>query len=183
MNEIPSDILCWNAFRSGDRQAFENLFRGYYPLLLQYGTKICPDRDLVNDCIQDLFIELWQSKANTPVQSVKAYLLRALKYKLFRNLKTTQAVQSADAWQENMPFEISHDHFIVKREEEKARTGRVTDAVRNLPSRQKEIIYLKIYQQLSYEEISEVMGINYQVARNLFSQSLRSLRQFLTESR
>ena len=179
LNEIPSDILCWNAFRAGDRQAFEHLFRKYHPVLFQYGTKICNDQDQVNDCIQDLFVEIWQSNANTPVQSVKAYLLRSLKYKLFRQFKSVRPMHDVEAWEENVPFELSHDHFIERREEERSRATQVTQAVSNLPSRQKEIIYLKIYQQLSYEEISEVMGINYQVARNLFSQSLKTLRSLI----
>ena len=179
MNDTPSDILCWNAFRSGDRQAFESLFRRYYPILLQYGTKIYPDKERVNDCIQDLFIELWQSKASTPVQSVRAYFLKAIKYKIFRLFKTSKPHLHIDEWQETLPFELSHDHFIITREDELSRVKTITDAIENLPGRQKEIIYLKIYQQLSYEELSEVMNINYQVARNLYSQSLRSLRQLL----
>jgi RNA polymerase sigma factor (sigma-70 family) len=173
--DTPSDISNWNAFRSGDREAFEYLFRSYYPLLVQYGTKICPEKEKVDDCIHDLFIELWQSKTQSPVLSVKAYLLKALKYKLFRQLRITQSNFRLEGTGEG-PFEFSHDHFIVSREEEQHRSKRVIEAVTKLPGRQKEIIYLRIYQQLSYEEISEVMGINYQVARNLFSQSLRSLR-------
>jgi RNA polymerase sigma factor (sigma-70 family) len=51
--------------------------------------------------------------------------------------------------------------------------------VNQLPARQKEIIYLRIYKGLSYEEISQVMQLNYQVVRNLLSQALKSFRKII----
>lgn len=177
MNDNSDDISLWNAFKDGDREAFDNLFRRYYPMLVLYGSKICPDKDIVDDCIQDLFIELWQSKSPTEVQSVKAYFLKALKYKLFKRLKGIRPAQFDDNLEENM--EISHDQFMVSREDEQHTAKKIINAINQLPGRQKEIIYLRIYQGFSYEEISEVMNINYQAARNLFYQSIKSLRQIL----
>lgn len=177
LNESHTDMLWWNAFKEGDRQGFDNLFRRYYPILLQYGLRITSDKELVSDCIQDLFIELWQSRSSTSVQSVKAYLLKALKYKLFRQFRGGNLTQSDTFIETN--FELSHDQFLVAKEEEAQTTARVVAAINQLPNRQKEIVYLKIYQGLSYEELSDVMGINYQVARNLFYQSIKSLRALL----
>lgn len=176
MNDYRDDIDWWNAFKKGDRDAFDNLFRRYYPVLTQFGSKICTDREMLEDAIQDLFIELWQSRSTTPVQSVKAYFFKALKYKLFRQIRLqnqqAQRLNSPD----QIPFTLPHEHFIVRGEEDAQRTRQIQEAIDSLPARQKEIIYLRIYQGLGYEEISEVMNINYQVARNLFYQSVKSLR-------
>jgi len=131
---------------------------------------------MLEDAIQDLFIELWQSKANTPIQSVKAYFLKALKYKLFRQFKNSRSIEQVSQAVETIGFTISHDHFIVQREDEMGTLRKISSAINRLPARQKEIVYLRIYQELTYDEISEVMNINYQVARNLFHQSLKSLR-------
>lgn len=176
MNDYRDDIDWWNAFKKGDREAFDNLFRRYYPVLTQFGSKICTDREMLEDAIQDLFIECWQSRSTTPVQSVKAYFFKALKYKLFRQIRLqnqqAQRLNSPD----QIPFTLPHEHFIVRGEEDAQRTRQIQEAIDSLPVRQKEIIYLRIYQGLGYEEISEVMNINYQVARNLFYQSVKSLR-------
>jgi RNA polymerase sigma-70 factor (ECF subfamily) len=174
LNDNPADILLWNAFKHGDREAFDNLFRRYYPMLVLYGARLCPDKDIVDDCIQDLFIELWQSKAATEVQSVKAYFLKALKYKLFRRLKNKLPAQTGNNTEETIV--LSHDQLIITREDELYTAKKIISAINELPGRQKEIIYLRIYQDLNYDEISEVMNINYQVARNLFYQSIKSLR-------
>lgn len=173
------DIDLWSAFETGDQRAFAELFRRHYTLLYQYGCKLSVHNTVVEDCIQELFAELWQNKPTATIQSVKAYLLTALKYKIFRTYRKAPA-QSFEEVNSHLPFEISHDNFMVSQEEDRLKTNRIITALQQLPSRQKEIIYLKIYQNLGYDEISEVMGINYQVARNLFSQSIKSLRKILS---
>jgi len=177
LNDYRDDIDWWNAFKKGDREAFDNLFRRYYPVLTQFGSKICTDREMLEDAIQDLFIEFWQSRSTTPVQSVKAYFFKALKYKLFRQIRLQNQQSQRTSSPDQAPFTLPHEHFIVRGEEDAQRTRQIQEAIDRLPARQKEIIYLRIYQGLSYEEISEVMSINYQVARNLFYQSVKSLRQ------
>ena len=181
-NELPdllTDIDLWHSFKAGDKDAFGELFKRHYSALFQYGAKLCQDRTIVEDCIQELFIELWQNKPATAVRSVKAYLLTSVKYKLFKFHRANPASKSSAEIQDNAGFELGHDTFLVGREDEQKKAENILAALNRLPARQKEIVYLRIYQALDYEEISEVMGINYQVARNLFSQSIRSLRKFL----
>lgn len=179
MRNLNGDIDLWNAFKTGDREAFGEIFRRHYPLLLQYGSKICTDNTVVEDCIQELFTELWQNKPVSEIQSVKAYLLVAVKYKIFKTYRNHPAIKSFEEASDNTPFEISHENFLVANEDDRQKAMLIINALKDLPARQKEIIYLKIYQNLRYEEISEVMGINYQASRNLFSQALKSLRKLL----
>ena len=174
----PTDIELWNAAAGGSQQALGELFRRYYGLLFQYGNKICSDTALLEDTIQELFAELWQKGPNQSVQSVKAYLLQALKFKLYKYFRDQKRVQSVDETS-NEPFELSHDHFIMSGEEDSERMKKLINALNQLPARQKEIIYLKIYKGLSYEEVSEIMQINYQVVRNLLCQALKSFRKLL----
>jgi RNA polymerase sigma factor (sigma-70 family) len=178
----PQDTANWEAFKSGDRNAFEKIFREMHPGLLQYGTRICPDRELLEDAIQDLFLEIWQSRSNASVLSVKAYLLKALKYKLFRMMKAAPGKNLQTLDEQDIGFSFSHDHLLVQKEEEKIRSHKLQQALETLPARQREIVYLRIYQGLEYAEISEIMAINYQVARNLFYQSMKTLRQYFFEN-
>ena len=173
-----SDIELWDLFVQGKKEALGEIFKRYYPLLFQYGGKICPDAATLEDCIQELFTELWQKKSNTPIQSVRAYLLQALKYKLyksFRNKKMTAGLKE----NEDDYFEFSHEMFLINRYEDEQRLKKIANAINQLPARQKEIIYLKIYKGLSYEEISEIMEINYQVVRNLLCQALKTFRKLI----
>lgn len=174
------DIHYWQTFIQGDREALGWLFRQYYPDLFRYGHKICPDPVVLEDCIQELFIDLWQSKNPPPTISVKAYLLKAMKYKLLKVLrkKSTNTQLHSDL-SEHSVFEISYEDFIIGKQESEERNAKVVQAMNQLTNRQKEIVYLKFYQNLGYEEISEIMNINYQVARNLLYQAVKAMKNIL----
>ena len=173
------DIALWEAYQKGDHDSFALLFRRYYEALVKYGSKLTSNSDVLEDCIQELFTELWQNKSQTQVQSVKAYLFKSLKYKLYRanQRKTTGPFNENHS---DVMFELSHETLLVGREQDAEKTARVLQALAQLSNRQKEIIYLKFYQELNYEEVSEIMNINYQAARNLLYQSIKSMKKLLT---
>src|SRR5690606_21215281 len=78
----------WSQFKSGNKKALESIYRSYINDLINYGYKITPDADLIKDAIQDLFIELWKSRENLcNVIEPKFYLFKALRNKLYRDLK------------------------------------------------------------------------------------------------
>jgi RNA polymerase sigma factor (sigma-70 family) len=174
-----ADIMLWTSLKKGDRDALGKLFSIYYPLLIKYGSKLCTDPGLLEDCIQDLFADIWQSKAAPEVESVKAYLFKALKYKIFKKQHNRLFKSYSAELPDEMAFEISHETFLVEQQENRDRAGKLIDVLSQLPNRQREVIYLKIFQELSYEEVSHIMNINYQVCRNLMSQAIKTLRKFL----
>jgi RNA polymerase sigma factor (sigma-70 family) len=181
LNTADQDITLWESFRNGDKEAFASLFRAHYDALFRFGNKFTTDTELLEDCIQELFIELWQARSRAPVLSVKAYLLKSLKYKLLKAFRKQGKVVSLNENGE-WNFEWSHESFLIDKQESDDKKQMVIKALGRLSSRQKEIIYLKYYQNLSYEEVSEIMNINYQVARNLLYQAIKSLKTLLAGS-
>jgi len=170
--------VLWESFRNGDKEAFATLFKEHYETLYRYGSKFTGNAALLEDAIQELFIELWQAKSRTPVVSIRAYLLKSLKYKLLKGFRQKGRIISLTA-SPDISFEWSHEHFLIAQQETAEKKQSVLDALARLSNRQKEIIYLKFYQNLSYEEVSEIMNINYQVARNLLYQAIKSLKSLL----
>lgn len=173
------DIDLWNAFASGDRDAFSLLFRRFYPLLFQYGSKITSNKELLEDAIQELFLELWQKPTAQPLQSVKAYLLQSLKFKLYKTFRKKDFL-STGADEDIFGFELSTETVLIEKEEDEERTRKILTALAQLSPRQKEVIYLKIYKGLSYEEVCEVMQLNYQVVRNLLYTALKAFKKLCT---
>jgi RNA polymerase sigma-70 factor (ECF subfamily) len=147
-------------------------------MLFQFGAKLTNKEELCEDCIQELFVELWNNKSKSQLQSVKAYLFKALKNKLLHALYqpgTTTALP------EDYGVEVSYEALFMAFRENEERSARVAKGLEQLSNRQKEIIYLKYYQQLSYEEVGEIMNISYQAARNLLYQSVKTLRSILNQ--
>lgn len=179
MKAAKSDTVLWDAYKQGDREAFSELFRKYYSPLYLYGHKIVQDPAILEDCIQELFLELWKSRNQVVVVSVKAYLFKSLKYKIFRVL-SQRKIHPESILKEEMSFELSHDTLMIHKEEEQERAKQVVKAFEQLSNRQKEVIYLKYYLGLSYEEVSEIMEINYQVARNLLYLAIRAMKKMIS---
>lgn len=177
MNTAKSDTFLWEAFKKGDKESLGLIFQRFYPSLYNYGSKITNDTSQLEDTIQELFAELWQNRSQTQVQSVKAYLLMALKYKLFRQLKNKKKFTAE--LPEDIHFEISYESLKISLEEDEIKARKVINGLSQLSNRQKEIVYLKFYQGLTYEEISEIMQINYQASRNLLYQAVKSLKTIL----
>jgi RNA polymerase sigma-70 factor (ECF subfamily) len=78
-----------------------------------------------------------------------------------------------------MRFELSHETLLIEDEESIEKAHRLSIALQKLSRRQKEIIYLKYYQELSYAEVCDIMDINYQIARNLLYQSIKVLKKIM----
>lgn len=86
---------------------------------------------------------------------------------------------SVDHDQSDGLFELSHEDFLIEKDEHARKSMHLRSAIEQLSSRQKEILYLKYYQDLSYDEVSEIMNINYQVARNLLHQAIKSMKKLI----
>jgi len=173
-----NDIILWESFLKGDAPSLGILFKKYYSPLIQYGNKICKHTQLLEDSIQDLFLEIWRKKNDIPIVSIKAYLFGALKYKLLKQIRegNTGSIDLLD----DHEFVLSRESFMITTEEEKAISDQLVRALAQLSNRQREVVYLKFYHQLDYEEVSAIMHINYQATRNLLYQAVKSLRRSLS---
>ncbi|WP_420150710.1 RNA polymerase sigma factor [Spirosoma sp.] len=172
----------WKAFMADDETALRKLMERFYATLTNYGSKYTKDREVVKDCIQELFIDLWYHRHQlVQPNSVKAYLLTSLRRRLFRQLnKSIFSIVSDSALEnESFQFESSPDLILIERESIVRQAQQVAHYLNELPRRQREIVYLKYYQNLSRDEIAEVMGITQQSVSNLLQKALQTLRQVI----
>lgn len=173
--ENPSDEILWSLYLKGDKEAFEQIYRRYYPLLLNYGCRLSHDQDLIQDCIQNLFMKLMsKSRTLSDTPSVKGYLLKA-----FRN----NLLDSLEKKEKHHKFifidEIPETHHTTTEEEFalKEDIDNLLLAYQELSVKQKEILYLFYIKGISHKEISCILDINYQSSKNRLSQSLVQLRK------
>jgi len=174
------DYFLWERFKSGDREALSKIFYANYQLLYNYGLRLYDEPAFIKDCIQELFSELI-SKISTlgPTDNIRFYLLASFRRKVFEKLKGDRTLNFSDKQETPSQTETEHSpeaRWII-REQEKGNAQKINRLVNNLHAREREAIYLKFYNNLSYEEITQIMGINYQSARKLVYRALRSLRE------
>ncbi|MBT29075.1 MAG: RNA polymerase subunit sigma [Thalassobius sp.] len=177
------EIQAWNAFRKGDKLAFEKIFNDHIRILYKYGSRFTTDSALVEDCIQELFLDLWNKRDRIgDTDSVKRYLLGALRRRIIRKLQQKTPLNShVDTENYDFQLEANLEEILINSELQDEKRRKVTQAFEKLSKRQKEVIYLKYYQELSYKEIEEALGINYQSVRNLLHNALKSIKAVLPQ--
>jgi hypothetical protein len=174
------DALLWQAFKRGERSAFETLLQQYYPMLLNYGVRFYRDKEFVKDSVHDLFVEIWNRREHlSDVGSVKSYLLQALRKNIIRESGRLKWFREADEISEKLNFDVEFNietHFI-SREIETETLQKLQMELDKLTKRQREAIFLRFTQDLPYEEIASIMAINYRSVINLIHEAIKSIRQ------
>nr|WKN34896.1 RNA polymerase sigma factor [Tunicatimonas sp. TK19036] len=166
----------WDRYRKGDKLAFEQLYYQHVNRLFDYGMRITRDTALVEDCIQDLFSDLWEKREQVnAVSSVTSYLLVSVRRRITRKLSTQQknALQTySDFYCHSQDF---HPQWSEHIDEEKL--IHLRQAFSKLSDKQKEVIYLRFYNQLSYEDIAEIMSVQVKAIYKLMARAIQVLRE------
>ena len=174
----------FTAFRGGDRNAFSELYRLTFNQLLRYGTVICSDRRLVENTTQEFYLRMLQHPEKLDhVINFKLYLFKSIKQNLLHEMSKKQRraviLQMASAPPDSEPCREAQ-LVIEEASEEKIRWLKCQlDA---LPSRQREVIFLRFYEGFTYNKIAEITSLPAQVARNYVARALKKMRQNLNSS-
>ncbi len=184
MKRTEATDFTWLAFLSGDQNAFTRIYQHYTPSLMAYGAKFVSDEQVIDDAVQDVYIELYVKRARLgpSIKNLKAYLFASLKNALLKKLRKQKNFPTLSLDSLILPdFSIEYDiqNQLIDAEISQERSARMQKATSNLSPKQKEIIYLKFEEELAYNEISDVMKISIESARKQLYRALTSLREQL----
>lgn len=177
-----SDEEVWSKFKTGDEDAFIYIYRTYFQQLYQYGQQFTCDLTLIEDLIQDLLIELRKNRktlGNAP--SIKFYLFKSLRRKISRSHKHKKLIyfQDIHAFQSFYLAPPCEAKLMKTQLDQQKRTA-LEAAFQKLAPRQREAIYYYFFQEMSYEEVAAIMGLNHlKSARNLIYKAIDSLKKQL----
>jgi RNA polymerase sigma factor (sigma-70 family) len=136
--------------------------------------------DFAQDCLQDFFIDLWNRRENLEEpQSIKAYLVASYRRRLFKEKERSfwhkRVTDLEDEYDVEVQFNI--ESYLINNETEHETLLKLKHHLESLSKRQREALYLRFYQELEYDEISQIMAINHHSAINLVYESLKLLRK------
>ena len=180
------ELNYWYKFVDGDLNALSVLFTHYTKCLFSYGIKVYHDEELVKDSIQDVFIQLIQSrhilKRN---EKIRGLIYKMLRNKIIDEIKLINRSKKIDHLIFNSihSFEADAENQYILFEEENNKSHRITAALTQLSTHQREAMFLKFSDGLSYELISQIMGISIASTRTLIYRSLKQLRIELSEGK
>ena len=166
------------AYRQGDQNAFMSLYDMYAEMLLNYGLCITSDKELVKDCVQDVFIKLISKSQDLQVTKVTSYLLISLRNRLLdefrrKNYMTETAVE--DIRISSTTVEDVENSYILD-ESSLNNVRKVQILMDELTPRQRQVFTLYYIEQRKYEDICDIMQMNYHSVRNLVHRGRLTLR-------
>ncbi len=176
---MENDQILWKGLREGDKGMLLALYKKYYHSLLFIGLKEIKDAQLVKDSIQQLFLNLWEKRTSIEeARNIRSYIitsfLRKLNYDWKRSGKTGSLQVVWNNFSEDPQPNPEED--LVRKDEQFHLFKLLMLHINELPNRQKELIVLKFYEGLSYDEIVLKTGLSHRTVYNKIHEGLKKLK-------
>lgn len=172
----PTDVLL-AAFQAGDLSAFSKLYDAHINILFNYGLKLTLDKELLKDCIHDIFVKLYVKRDELGcIDNFRSYLFISLKNKLCDELRRRMYMSETPVEDVNAVSALDVEKGYLEEEKRRWEVSKVKHLLGQLPPRQREALTLYYLEEKKYEDICVIMNMNYQSIRNLMHRGLTKLR-------
>ena len=165
------------SFQAGNMAAFSQLYNLHINVLFNYGLKLTIDKELLKDCIHDIFVKLYTKKDELgTIDNLRSYLFISLKNKLCDELRRRMYMSDTAVEEVSIstPTDVEDDY--MEEEQRKNEFSLVRRLLDQLSPRQREALTLYYIEEKKYEDSCEIMNMNYQYVRNLMHRGLTKLR-------
>lgn len=162
--------------------AFSQLYTKYVSNLHAYGTSLGFASDVCMDAIQDVFCKLYLRKDELRhIYNIGFYLFRSLRNRLIDLQKQQYTTENIDDESLAFSVEVSVADLLEDEEERLLLKEKVERLLSILTNRQREAVYLRHMEELDYNQIAEIMGMNAASVRKLVYRALEVIRKHTTE--
>lgn len=184
--EFKSDREIWQEFKKGSEAAFNYIYRKYAADLYNFGHQITPDCQHVQDCMQNLFIDLRRRREKlSDVTSIKAYLYRGLYHEVLRKMEKERRFKPMGEGLEDdrnavkfFRIELSFEEKLINHEISEEARERLVKVLNSLTLKQRKALLLFYAEGFSYSEVAETMSLkNSKSARKLIYRAIAAARE------
>lgn len=178
MKVIESDIA--TGLRNGNAVVFETLFRDYYERLCNYANTMIYDIDEAEEMVQSTFLNIWEKREEILVHtSMKSYLYRAVHNNCLNRIKHEKVKQNHnDEYKYINEKALDYDsHEMVTNELEQ----QINDAIASMPPQCQRVFRLSRFENLTYNEIADQMGLSVKTVDHHMVKALKILREKLKD--
>ncbi|MFW5832383.1 MAG: RNA polymerase sigma factor [Prolixibacteraceae bacterium] len=177
------DKKIWDDFRRGESYALSHIYYQHAQLLFRYGKKFCTDDELVKDTIQDLFFDLIRTRKNLgETDNICFYLMASFRRKLAKAINRRLPLEYNNNNEMIADIVYSAEYDFINKEELTQREETVKKALAKLTPKQREILFYRFTCNFEYEQICEIMKLQYDSARKQVSRALKALKDILSGS-
>jgi RNA polymerase sigma factor (sigma-70 family) len=178
------DSLILNALKEDDDKPLNHLFEFYYNRLYRAGLRWCADGSLTEECIQDVFLDLWLYRQSLgTILSLENYLKISLRRRIFKKLKQIDPLSNSANFDFEMTPSIlsteSYETILIQQQTDDLSKQRLLNALETLTQKQRDIIHLKYFETLSYKDIADKTGVEIGTLYKLLHDAVKKLKIIL----
>ena len=174
---------------NGNTRAFDELLFRHQSKLFSYILFVVRDREIADDLFQETFVKVitkLQEGKYSPSGKFSAWMMRIAHnviMDLYRGLKVQKIVDTSD---DNDLSNISTNDFYSMDIESQYVNAQVLKDVKKLmnflPASQREVVYMRYYQQLSFKEIAEMTNVSINTSLGRMRYAILNLRRMVKEN-
>jgi RNA polymerase sigma factor (sigma-70 family) len=177
------DKKIWDDFRKGENYALSHIYFQHVQMLFRYGKKFSQDDELIKDTIQDLFFDLIRTRKNLgETDNICFYLMASFRRKLAKGVNKKKPLEYSEDQELTAEIVYSVEHDLIDKEELSQRETAVKQALAELSPKQREILYYRFTCNFDYDQICEIMKLQYDSARKQVSRALKAMKKILSGS-
>lgn len=176
-----NDSLLWDNFLSGDEEAYACIYKQYVQALFSYALQFTSDRELIKDCVQDVFEKIHRNRNKLgTTDNIKVYLFVIMKNSLLNAMKKERTYFQYIGGIETSPIETETAADKLEEKEKEAKMQKDIQRIFSLLTpRQKEVMFYRYVEGLAIQDIASLVDMNYQSVQNLIQRSIKKIREEL----
>lgn len=174
-----AQIEIWNQFiKDGNEEALSRIYVDNYDLLFDYGLRHTSNIQIVEDSIQEVFINIIKYRKSIGfVKNLQGYLISTFKRQLFLDLNNKKKTISTEQMPEGFfDYFKSPDNEISDKEEIEFLHSTINECISNLNTKQREIIFLRFEREIPYEEIAAILNISVESCYKSIYRTIKIIR-------
>lgn len=161
-------------FQSGDHAAFDALVKRHLDSVYRFFVKITVDEMDAEDLAQTVFIKCYKGLKRFRFNAeFTTYLYRA-------KVNTANSYLSRNKWRNFLHLDQTQERSFSENEELFTKKE-IWDAVAKLPTKQRNVVMMRLNQQLPYKEIGEILNMSEGTAKVNYHHGINKLREWLKD--
>lgn len=162
--------------QNGDTEALFSMMLTYYNDMFRYALKFTADPELTKELVNQFFIHVWDKRDKFyAAQTIKPYLIVSFKRFLFAWYRKQQTMRQINTDEHDMAVQ-PYETYLIALEKQQTIKNALQQALPLLSKRQKELVQLRFYEQMTYEEISQKTSLTIRSIYNKLHEALKKLR-------
>lgn len=182
MNNIQDNHLLFKQIAEGDKEAFDQFFKYYYPKLIQFACIFVSSLQQAEDVVADVLVNmLIHRKRVFTLEYFESYLYSSVKNKALSSIKKHERIDNSSQASENCKHMIAasaNPHELLVEQELYVLTQEI---IQNLPSKRKMVFQLIREDGLSYRQVADLMVISERTVEVHLKLATKALRQAIEQ--